>query len=374
MNSKIRIKKALNFNEADKVGIGDEFWVETTDRWLKEGMSKEIPLYEYFNFDYWWIMFDQRIGFDEYVIDENESYKIIQHIDGGIFKIPKNGRHFVTNDMDLPGIPIDFKIKKYEDWLKYKEKFVPDKWRLAFKPKISASFGTTQESLLKLKDFYKDILNKELFIFFAPREGVENMRTKLGTENFFIQIAANPRWIMEMFEADLYLTLEMYKMFENLNIKFDGAWVWGDIAYNKGSYFSQLTYKTILRPFHKKLFSFFREKNMPVVYHSDGKIDELLPLLVEDGITAIQPLEVKAGVDAVSIKKKYGRNLAIIGNIDAREIAKGKDEIETEIRSKIPFLKKGGGYIYHSDHSIPPDVSLNNYKFLLDCVKKYGSY
>lgn len=373
MDSKNRIKKLLQFEEPDRVGISDGFWVETIERWQKEGLPPNIPIYDYFDIDCWWIMFEQRFGFDEKIIEDNPEYIIMQHIDGGVFKIYKKAKHFTNDDMDMPGIPVDYMIKSEKDWKKYKHKFVPDKWRLAYKPKFSPEYGTTKKSLTELKTFYNN-LKKDKFIFFGARAQTENIRSKLGTENFLLQIAINPKWIMEMFEADLNLTLEIYKMFSNLDIKFDGFWAFGDIAYKSGGFFSPLTYKKILRPFHKKLFSFFKEKNMPVVYHSDGNVNEFLPLLIDDGITAIQPLEVKAGMDAIKLKKKYGKDLALIGNIDVRVMAEGKEEIRSEIASKIPILKKGGGYIYHSDHSVPQNVSLENYKFLINCVKEFGNY
>ena len=43
--------------------------------------------------------------------------------------------------------------------------------------------------------------------------------------------------------------------------------------------------------------------------------------------------------------------------------------------SKIPLAKKNGGYIYHSDHSIPKNVSFKQYKRrVMELVKKYGEY
>jgi uroporphyrinogen decarboxylase len=48
--------------------------------------------------------------------------------------------------------------------------------------------------------------------------------------------------------------------------------------------------------------------------------------------------------------------------------------IEREIAGKLPIMKKGGGYIYHSDHSIPDNVSLEQYRRVMDLVARYGSY
>ena len=49
-------------------------------------------------------------------------------------------------------------------------------------------------------------------------------------------------------------------------------------------------------------------------------------------------------------------------------------QIEEEIRPKLAAIRETGGYIYHSDHSVPNDVSLSNYQFALDLVRKYGRF
>ncbi len=63
-----------------------------------------------------------------------------------------------------------------------------------------------------------------------------------------------------------------------------------------------------------------------------------------------------------------------MGNIDVRELSKTKKHIDEEIKKKIPVAKVGGGYIYHSDHSVPPKVSLEEYKRVLRLVRRYGKY
>jgi len=373
MNSRDRIKKLLDFKETDRVGIGEFLWAETIERWLKEGFPEGKLPEDYFGYDFSWIMFEQRMGFEERVLREDKENKVIESIDGVTFNISKGQRHFPQEDLDLPGIPIDYRIKEEKDWKRYKHLFTPAKWRIDFKPKITPRFSFAPESL-STKEYYDKLKKEDKFILFTVREGVENIRTKLSSKNLLFQFAYNPSWVMEMFEADANMTLKMYEYFIEEGFEFDGVWIWGDIAYKNGGYFSPSMYKKVLMPYHKKIFSYFREKNMHVVYHTDGNIEELLPLLVDAGITALQPLEVKAGMDAVKLKKKYGKNLALIGNIDARELEKDKVVIEEEIKSKILLLKEGGGYIFHSDHSIPPNVSFENYKFALECAKKYGSY
>jgi len=48
--------------------------------------------------------------------------------------------------------------------------------------------------------------------------------------------------------------------------------------------------------------------------------------------------------------------------------------IETEIATKLPVAKQGGGYIYHSDHSVPDNVSWEQYLRVMELVSHYGSF
>ena len=114
---------------------------------------------------------------------------------------------------------------------------------------------------------------------------------------------------------------------------------------------------------------------MPVIYHTDGDIRPLIPSLLEAGIDCLQPLEAKANVDMRELKPLYGDRLCFMGNIDIMKLITNDMEIiEAEVAAKIPLAMKGGGYIYHSDHSISPGVTWETYVQLMKLVDKYGTY
>jgi len=88
---------------------------------------------------------------------------------------------------------------------------------------------------------------------------------------------------------------------------------------------------------------------------------------------ALNPLEVKAGVDAFKLKKEWGDKLVLHGGINAVHW-KDTERIVAEIYEKVPVLKQNGGYIFASDHSIPNDVSLENMKRIVAAAKDAGKY
>jgi uroporphyrinogen decarboxylase len=95
--------------------------------------------------------------------------------------------------------------------------------------------------------------------------------------------------------------------------------------------------------------------------------------LVKIGVDALNPLEIKAGMDPILLKKKYGNKLVLHGGLNAVLWDK-IDEVTQAILHNVPILKENGGYIFSSDHSIPNSVSLENFKTIVETVKQAGRY
>ena len=94
---------------------------------------------------------------------------------------------------------------------------------------------------------------------------------------------------------------------------------------------------------------------------TDGYNWKLIPLFFEGGVTGMGPMEVAAGIDVVDVRKAFPR-FQIIGGIDKRIMADGNGVIDAELQRKVPPLVKVGGYIPCCDHSVPPDVSWENFR------------
>jgi len=185
----------------------------------------------------------------------------------------------------------------------------------------------------------------------------------------------DPDLIRDIFEAHVTLMIRMCEMLMDRGVVFDGAWFYGDIAYNKGLLFSPKAYREVLMPSHKRLFDFCNAHDMPVIYHTDGDVRDAIPFLIEAGIRCLQPLEAKAGMDVRALKEEYGDRLAFMGNIDIQVMSGGdRSLIEEEVKSKVLAAKKGGGYIYHSDHSVPPSVTFESYEWVMELMDRYGKY
>lgn len=96
----------------------------------------------------------------------------------------------------------------------------------------------------------------------------------------------------------------------------------------------------------------------------------LMPDVVATGIDALNPIEIKAGMDIKKLKDDYGKKLVLHGGINA-VLWDQHDEILKALDESLPILTRDGGYIFASDHSIPNSVSLNNFKDIIAKVKAF---
>ena len=106
-----------------------------------------------------------------------------------------------------------------------------------------------------------------------------------------------------------------------------------------------------------------------ILVDSDGDSGPLIPLWLEGGVTGFYPIERAAGMDAVSLRKKFGRELRLAGGIDKRAIKSGRAAIDAELANVAPLVRDGG-YVPWPDHLVPPDVPFDNYLYYLQQMKK----
>jgi len=145
------------------------------------------------------------------------------------------------------------------------------------------------------------------------------------------------------------------------------------MGYKYHQFFSVNTYRELVKPAHQRAIDWAHAKGIKAHLHSCGDIRPLVPELIGIGLDALNPLEVKAGMDPIQLKKQYGDKLVLHGGINAVLWDKPQ-AIETEIRKVVPTLKQHGGYIFSSDHSVPDAVSLQDFRTITNLAKELGKY
>lgn len=352
MTSRERFKLVLSHKEPDRVPIYDSVWPTTIKRWNNEGLPSGVTPFEFFHYELSEIYIDVTFQFKEEVVKETEEYIIVRNRNGALRKDWK----------DKTATPeyISFLVNTSDDWLKIKNRMRMNDSRIDYKVQ---------------KDIYDKSKKDGNFLCFAAPMGYDYTQGLIGTEKLLINMVENPDWTADIFNTIAELIIDGAKRFTDLGFEYDGAFLFDDNGYRNATLFSPSTYKKVLYPAHKKVFSFFKNMGIPVILHSCGCVKEFIPFYIEGGVDCLQPLEVKAGMDIIELKEKYGEKISFMGGIDVRKMAADDPGIiEEEIKSKFSAAKEGGGYIYHSDHSVPDNISFEQYKRVIELVLKYGKY
>jgi uroporphyrinogen decarboxylase len=145
------------------------------------------------------------------------------------------------------------------------------------------------------------------------------------------------------------------------------------MGYKNRTFFSNELYAELLQPAHKRAIDWAHNHGIKAHLHSCGDVMTRVPQLVEIGLDGLNPIEIKAGMDIKALKRDYGDKLVFHGGANALLMDK-PDQIIPFIEDILPIVKENGGYIFSSDHSIPNSVSLENYKTIVETVKKIGAY
>lgn len=351
MNTKERFSRIFGHKEADRVPILDYPWEGTLKRWIREGMPSRNYV-DYFDLDKVAnIGVDNSPRFEEKVLEETEKYKIYTTGWGATLKSLKE-------DDSTPEF-IDFTIKGEGDWQRVRDR-INDDW-----DRINWDY---------LKENYPKWQGEGYWIQAGLWFGFDVTHSWIvGTERFLIAMAEEPQWCMDMFSHMLDVNLKLLDMIWDKGYRFDAVRWPDDMGYKNNQFFSLNMYRELLLPFHKKAVDWAHNKGIKAHLHSCGDINPFVEDLVKIGVDALNPLEIKAGMDPIHLKNKYKSRLVLHGGINA-VLWDDIDLIMAEIERVLPILKESGGYIFASDHSIPNTVSLDNFTKIIKLVKSLGSY
>jgi len=356
MTGQERVRRMFQRQDHDRVPRHESFWGETIERWQGEGLSGDArTVLDLLEGDYHgvcWVWPNVFPGEDE-VVSQDEKTKVIRDGQGKLARYWK----------DKSGTPehLGFECDSRE------------KWERVFKPALlSSGLQVDPEATKRNLGIGR---RKGRWCYLAGVESFEETRSLMGDEITLIAMTEDPEWVRDVSKTFTDAMLRNLDACMATGIQPDGLWIYGDMAYNHATVCSPRMYKELIWPDHKRLADWAHVHNMRFIFHTDGDVNGVMDLYVAAGFDCLQPLEAKANMDIRRLCPRYGKDLAFFGNIDVMKMASNdRGRIEEEIRVKFEAGKATRGYAYHSDHSVPPQVSWETYRFIMDRVRGYGSY
>ncbi|MBI4873804.1 MAG: hypothetical protein HY822_04120 [Acidobacteria bacterium] len=364
-----RMRKTLRHQEADRVPVSDFFWGSFLKRWREEfGLAPDADIYRYYDLD--WMNFNPNL--DPHI----QPFEILAESPEEV--TVRTGFGAVIRKKFGQAMPAFLSFET--DTLEKVEAFrFDDPWdeRRYFRPGDDQINGVGDGFARNTPPFVERVKAAwpDFPIFGGVCEAHETMWRIAGPENVLLWIAMAPDEVARFAQRIHEFALEALKaQIRAADGMLDGMVIWGDVACKKGLLFSPDYWRKHFKPGVKALVEECHQHELPVIYHGCGNVNRIFEDFIEIGVDAYNPLEAKAGLDVVDLRRRFGHRIGFCGNMDVTVWAgASRDQLRRTVLTKLNAAK-GGGFIFQSDHSVPGNISGANYDCVVRLVREHGVY
>jgi uroporphyrinogen decarboxylase len=254
------------------------------------------------------------------------------------------------------GVEVDSPIKSMEDFSRYTPPDPRAAGRYATIEKILAEYGKTHAVIVHLND-----------VFSIPRY-------LMGYENLLMAIAADPELVSALVNLSVDVNLAMARQVASRGVTI--VYTGDDFAGDTGPLMSPASFRELFYPGLCRVMKGYKDLGLSVIKHTDGMIWPLIDMIVDSGIDCLDPIDPIAGMDLGEVKAKFGKRVALKGNVDCSHLMTlgTPAQVAAATREALRVGAPGGGFILSSSNSIHSSVKPENYMALLSTLKEHGRY
>ncbi len=382
MNSRERVKRALNHQEPDRVPI--DLGATIVSSISKTGyveLKKHLgmPLEDIKMLDY----IQQLPYVDEALLERfGVDFRLVQlpAATAPGLKIFQEGDYYAFTDRWGAKLHMPREGGFYFDWVDFpiKEPTLQAldhyAWPAPDPPKLNAQLGEQARYLYEHTDYAlvgSGVIGGGIF---------EQPARVMGLENFLMALVSEPRFADRLMEqiTDIYI--------ESSNCYLDevGKYIqvftyWDDLNTQTGWLIRPETYRKMIKPKQRRLVEAIRKKTDAKIFiHGCGAVYDLIPDLIDVGFDIINPVQVSAKeMDTRKLKETYGRDITFWGGgVDTQHVLPfgTPAQVAEEAKRRIEDLAPGGGFVFAAVHNIQANVPPENIVALFDTALKYGKY
>jgi uroporphyrinogen decarboxylase len=196
-----------------------------------------------------------------------------------------------------------------------------------------------------------------------------------GIPELFMDFYERPDYVELLFGKILEQRLFQACRFAQAGVDIIG--LGDDIAMQTGLMVGLNMYRERIKPLHAAVVAEVRRivPDMPINYHSDGKLTALLPDLIDIGVTCVNPVQAEC-MDLAGIKKEFGNDLTLWGCLPVQSVfAHGsRDDIRRHLEFLMREIAVNGGLVLDFINFVATDISLKNAETFIDLFYEIGKY
>lgn len=215
----------------------------------------------------------------------------------------------------------------------------------------------------------------------GPCAGIAEIYAWLrGFEQFYIDLVLNQTFVAYMLDRLVeYKTTYWERALKEIGDLVDVVIEADDLGGQTSPLMSPKTYRSLIQPRHKQLFSFIKaQAPVKLFYHTCGAVRLLIPDLIDAGIDILNPVQISSpGMELEGLKQDFGRELVFWGGgVDTQRVlgTATPQQIRDHVRQNIEALAPGGGFVFSAVHDIQPNVPPENIIAMWEAWQTYGAY
>ncbi|GAH25637.1 unnamed protein product [marine sediment metagenome] len=229
-------------------------------------------------------------------------------------------------------------------------------------------------SLEQFDQYYNACKGTDVGLYPIIRSVFDTTYLAIGLKEFMYKIYDDIKFIecLMDFSMEHYysISVEVVKRFPDIPF----VLIADDLAGANGLMINPEKVEELYVPRLSKILKSIHERSIPVIFHSDGNMVNVIPILMKCGAIGAHPIQPSCN-DIHALKREYQGKFALFGNIETVLLAKGtKVEIEEDVKKHCDELKEGGGYILGSSSSIFDGIPPENFVTMVKAVHEYGRY
>ena len=352
MNARVAFQSIMNYRPADRLPllVIDPYESLTVDRWHREGVPQGMWPATFLRMDSS-LSLHVNVGpipaFERRRLSENERGYVETDEWGCTVRRLKEAPAMYYGFIDHP-------VKTRDDWKRFKER------------PVAASPGRLHpepEELVALANAATVPVGLTLYPWFF-RYGFYLM----GMERFLTAFCDEPEMIQDIFGHIARMTIDILKPVLG-RVRIDYACFSEDLAFRTGPHISPALYREFWLPHQDLVTRMLRDAGIPIIsLYTSGNCEALLPLAMEHGINCTWPCERNAGMDPLALRRKFGRELRLVGGVGHTCLTGGPAAIDAEVQRLVPLVREGG-FIPMLDDMIPPEVPFENYRYCIEAIR-----
>jgi uroporphyrinogen decarboxylase len=196
----------------------------------------------------------------------------------------------------------------------------------------------------------------------------ERAWTLAGMENVLAGMLDNPAFVHELLDRILEYDLEVTR--RALSFDVDGMRFGDDWGQQRGLIMGPILWKEFIKPRIARLYKLVHDHGRRVFIHSCGRVEEILPDLIECGVDVFNPFQPEV-MDIEGIKDRFGGRMTFFGGISTQKTLPYATPaaVRDETRRLIDRIGRNGGFIAAPAHDIPKDARPENIAAMLEVLR-----